>query len=274
MLIMRYLNTIWELNVSDIYTLIYIILAMCGRWVSEMAHLLYEQFTGSDSERTTALLNDNPIKMKFHNYRELVGLWIDYKILKSALKSFDRPEYYPTRERLLEVLMAYFSSRGNEKGSGFEELIGRLKFSCEQTSFKHLGHISLLELLTSDSDEKFFESDDFRRNKAIQQIVQDNIYRFIEQTNVTELQPFMVKAELLTYYDQLELLKRSDGSNYLITDLLDTKGHRGYILFFECLKDSGNRHAGHLDVIKVIQSGLKLKGLHIGKCTDNEEVPL
>ena len=300
---MRYLNTIWELNASDIYTLIYIVsyivLAMCGRWFAEMANLPYEQLTRSDSEQTTALLNDNPIKIKCHKYREFFIRWIDDKALRCSLIRNDQcirvnrehyryyPSYYPepnyfghtARKKFVEDLWTYFSSRGDEKGSGYEELIGCLEYSLKEISFVHLGHSSLLELLTSDSDERFLGSDKFRRNEAIQHIVHSDINWFIILTNVTELEPYMLKENLLTCYDKevLETKTDSDKAYYLLTELLDAKGHCGYIIFFDCLKDSvkgKHYHAGHLDIIKQIESGLKSKGFHIRKYTDNEVVLL
>ena len=102
---------------------------------------------------------------------------------------------------------------------------------------------------------------------------------FIEMTNVDELLPFMIKNGLLTYYDvaRLDEMTWADKASYLLTRLLDTKGHRAYIIFLECLdesvEDRYNYHAGHFDIIKAIKSELKSKGLHIGSCTGKKGVP-
>lgn len=246
---------------------------------------LTELYSERDCERTAVISNDNPTKIKCHKYRKEFALWIDYNVLKSSLVWNDL-EYYPesnssgrTRKSIVDNLWAYFNERGDEKGSGYEELIDCLEHSLTVPSFEHLGHLSLLKLLTSDSDKSFFESHDYRCNEAIREIVRDKIINFIVLTNVAELQPFMVKKKLLTCYD-VELLDRktySNMANYLLTELLDTKGHCAYIIFFECLKDSvegDHYHAGHSDIIKQIDSGLNIRGLHIGKCTDNVGVQL
>ena len=259
-----------------------------------MTDLLYERLEGSDSERTTASLNDHPIKIRCRNYHKFFVMWIDCKVLRCSLiwneskrANRERYRYYPesncfghtVRKKFVEDLWAYFSSRGDEKGSGYEELIGCLEYSLKEISFIHLGHSSLLELLTSDSDERFVGSNKFRRNEAIQHIVHSDINWFIILTNMTELEPYMLKENLLTCYDQevLESKTHLDKAYYLLTELLDTKGHCGYIIFFGCLKDSvkgKHYHAGHLDIIKQIELGLKSKGFHIGKYTDNEVVLL
>ena len=90
-----------------------------------------------------------------------------------------------------------------------------------------------------------------------------------------ELLPFM---QLLTLDDTTELLYTNpDKAWYSLAELLDTKGHRGYIVFVKCLKhsvDREDRHIGHCDIIKEIDLQLKCKGLFIGKCTNNEGVQL
>ena len=177
---------------------------------------------------------------------------------------------HTARKKFVEDLWTYFIK---------SSVISCLEYSLKETSFIHLDHSSLLELLTSDSDERFLGSDKFRRNEAIQHIVHSDINWFIILTNVTELEPYMLKENLLTRYDKevLETKTDSDKAYYLLTELLDAKGHCGYIIFFGCLKDSVKRkhyHAGHLDIIKQIESGLKSKGFHIGKYTDNEVVSL
>ena len=221
----------------------------------------------------------NPTKIKCHKYRKQFELWIDYTVLVSSLKRNDHeyyrlfPESYGDRKSLIGDLWAYFNSRGDEKGSGFEELIDCLKYSLNKPSFVHLGHYSLVELLNSDSEESFFESNDYICNMAIQEIVSNKIDEFIEMTDVNELEPFLDQEKLLTVYDKELLNKKTtpEKANYLLTKLLYNKGHRGYIIFFECLIDSvdGREHChiGHYDIIKEIELGLKNKGLHIGNST-------
>ena len=231
---------------------------------------------------------DHPVKMKCHRFQKQFKYWIDYETLEIYLRQKD-PEYYPEailerynieseRERLIKHLWTYLNSQGDEKGSGYEKLIDCLEHSIDKASFKHLGHDSLLKLLKCDCEKSFFESDDYKCNVAIQGMVRGND-NFIEMTNVNTLQPFMVKNGLLTYYDKARLDKMTwpDDANYLLTRLLDTKGHRAYIVFLDCLiesvEDRDDYHAGHFDIIKKIKSELKSKGLHIGSSTGKKEVP-
>ena len=267
-------------------------------WLSTVAHVLHKQLLEQLSESRTEHSEprpkdkpDNPTKVKCHKYRKQIESWIDWYILKSSL-TWNDPEHYRlfpesnhsdrSRESLIGDLWTYFNSRGDEKGSGYEELIAYLEHSLKEPSFVHLGHDSLFKLLTSDSEESFFESNDYLCNTAIQQIVRSNINSFIELTDVDELAPFLDEKGLLTLYDKKLLVPdkktKPEKANHLLTELLCTKGHRGYIIFFECLKDSvdgrDHCHAGHYDIIKEINSGLKIKGLHIGNSTGKGGVQL
>ena len=232
------------------------------------------------------LPDTNPTKVKCHKYRRQFELWIDYNVLRSSLKWND-PEFYRlfpksshgdrNRENLIDDLWTYFNSRGD---SGYEELIDCLKHSLKELSFVHLGHDSLVTLLSSASEESFFESNDFICNMAIEEIVRNKINTFIEMTDVNKLVPFLDAKGLLTFYDKplLDNKTEPEKANHLLTELLYTKGHRGYIIFFECLIRSVNGrehyHAGHYDIIKEIELGLKNKGLHIGNSTGKRGVPL
>ena len=219
-------------------------------------------------------------------HRNVFEKWINYKILKWSLISVNE-HYKPASsdescstshddQSIVEHLWSYFNSKGDEKGSGYQKLVACLKHSLEEG---HLGHDSLLELLTRNSD--ILESDDYRCNVVVRQIVRANLTSFIRQTNLRELLPFMYQKELLTLAETTKLLpihaESDNGADYILTELLDTKGHRGYIVFVECLKDSVNRegyHSGHYDIIKLVDLQLKSKGLYIGKCTGNEGVQL
>ena len=255
---------------------------ICVRWLATMAQAMHKQLF--------PLPDTNPTKVKCHGYRKQFELWIDYRVLTSSLMAND-PEWYRllpesnlggrSREDLINDLWRYFNSRGDEKGSGYEELIDCLKHSLQELSFAHLGHESLVTLLNSASEESFFESNDFMCNVAIQEVVRNKIYTFIEKTDVNELVPFLYAKGLLTLYDTEPLLDKktkSEKAYHLLTKLLDTKGHRGYIIFFECLIGSVDGrehcHAGHYDIIKEIESGLKNKDLDIGNSTDKRGVPL
>ena len=247
---------------------------MCLRWFKMMA-------------RFVSRPKDHPVKAKCHRFRKQFKYWIDYLVLENCLRQVD-PDYYPEaildrcnteseRERLIKHLWAYLNSQGDKKGSGYEKLIDCLEHSLEKAQFKHLGHDSLLKLLKCD-EKSFFESHDYKCNVAIQGIVRRKD-DFIEMTNVDELLPFMIKKGLLTYYDvaRLDEMTWPDKASYLLTRLLDTKGHRAYIIFLECLdesvEDRYNYHTGHFDIIKAIKSELKSKGLHIGGSTGKKGVP-
>lgn len=259
--------------------------------------LIESRTENADQDEDQEPRPDNPLpdtnltKVKCHKYRKQFELWIDYPVLTESLKRND-PEFFPlfpesnhgycSRVNLIGHLWAYFDSRGDEKGSGYEELIDCLKYSLEGPSPVHLGHDSLVMLLNSASEESFFESNDFICNMAIQEIVRNKISVFIEMTDVNELVPRFHKNRLLTIYDEAllldeKMLTKPEKANYLLTKLLCTKGHRGYIIFFECLKGSvdGRKdcHAGHYDIIKEIELGLKNKGLHIRNGTDKRGVP-
>ena len=256
--------------------------------------MLHTQLTEPRTEHSEPKSNplpDSPIKVNCHKYRRQFELWIDYEVLQSSLEWNDPGCYrlFPdsnhgdprSKEKIISDLWAYFDLRGDEKGSGYEQLFNCLQHSLKDpSSFKHLGHDSLIKLLNSESEKDFFESDDYICNKAIQEIVDNNINKFIELTDVNELEPFLYEKELLTLYDTAQLPKKTmpEKANHLLTKLLHTKGHRGYIIFFECLTGSvegrENYHTGHNDIIKEINSGLKSKGLHIGNSTGKRGVPL
>ena len=264
---------------------------MCVRWLATMARVLHKQLSESRTEHSPRPKDkpDNPTKVKCHKYRKQIELWIDYNTLDSSLMWND-PEYYRlfpesnhgdrSRESFIDYLWAYLNSRGDEKGSGYEELIDCLEHSLKGPSVVHLGHDSLFKLLTSDSEETFFESNDYICNTAIHQIVRNKINKFIELTDINELEPFLMKKGLLTRCDKalLDEKTKPEKVNHLLIVLLCTKGHRGYIIFFECLKDSvdgrDHCHAGHYDIIKKRNSGLRKKGLHIGNSTGKGGVQL
>ena len=238
---------------------------------------------GRGGQEQTAASNDNSTKIKCHFER-----WIDYKILQHSLISIDehyrpmskyksgesRSAGHDGQQIIVEHLWDYFNSKDG-KGSGHEKLLACLKHSLEEG---HLGHDSLFELLTGNSN--ILESYDYKCNVAVRQIVRANLISFITLTNVSELLPFMYQKQLLTRDDTTELLDTKSNSKkacYMLSELLDTKGHRGYIVFVECLKDSVTRedhHIGHCDIIRKIHSQLEPQGLYIGKCTDNAGVPL
>lgn len=242
---------------------------------------------GRGGQEQTAASNDNSTKIKCH-----FEWWIDCEILQHSLISIDE-HYRPTskyksgescsaghdgQQIIVEHLWDYFNSKDG-KGSGHEKLLACLKHSLEEGHYRHLGHDSLFELLTGNSN--ILESYDYKCNAAVRQIVRANLISFITLTNVSELLPFMYQKQLLTCDDTTELLldtkSNSKKACYMLSELLDTKGHRGYIVFVECLKDSVTRedhHIGHCDIIKKIRSQLEPQGLYIGKCTDNAGVPL
>ena len=199
----------------------------------------------------------NPVEIKCCKYQQQCEAWMDTQILRLAFieKGVDNSRKFPNRSDQIDSLWNYLNSF--DKGDGFETLIICLKLSLQNPSFFHLGHYSLLELLASDP-EKLLQSNDYNCNLKIQEIIQENICRFVELINVQELLPLLDSKGLLTNRDK-ELLIKSytyiDKADQLLTELLPTKGHLGYNIFLECLEDE-HSHAGHCELAKEIKTEL------------------
>ena len=106
----------------------------------------------------------------------------------------------------------------------------------------------MLKLLTEETPSNILESNDYKCNLKVEETIRSNIQQFIECINLQELLPIMESKYLLTDHDKemlnLKTSTCSDKKDFLLTRLLPTKGHCGYILFLECLEDE-HMHPGH-----------------------------
>ena len=222
---------------------------------------------------------------KCRKYQEQCETWTDYRIIRLILMEND-PEMDPKRLPALstivngkenfniESLWDYFNSTGN--GDGLTKFISSLELSLQKPSFFHLGHHSLLKLLTSKNPNDLLKSSDYECNLKIQKIIQGKICYFIGLVNIQELLPVMESKQLLTNRDK-ELLGLcatcTDKADHLLTKLLCTKGHCGYKLFLECLEDEQN-HMGHYEIANKITTELwdqyQICHDHLLKCSVKE----
>ena len=223
------------------------------------------------------LIVKNSVENKCRKYQQQCEAWMDDQILRLTFiqnGTVENSHKFPTRsdEKIkIDSLWDYLNSF--DKGDGFETFIICLKSSLQNPSFFHLGHYSLLELLTSDP-EKLLQSNDYNCNLEIQKIIQENIYWFIELINVQELLPVMDSKGLLTKYDKELLNLKFHTCTYkvdqLLTKVLPTKGHCGYNLFLECLEDE-HSHTGHHELAEEIKTELHKHQIHqSSKCSLKE----
>jgi len=153
---------------------------------------------------------------------------------------------------------------------GYERFIACLK-QCTAKPNCHLGHSSLLELLTSD-DTVLLGSTEYHHNLAIREIIISNLPGFVTMTDIIRLLPVLEKRQLLTDNDK-DLFGNNtitcwDKAQYFLTDFLYTKGHQGYIRYYECLKEETS-HSGHNYILRIINEGLKVKHICIPEvCVD------
>ena len=193
-------------------------------------------------------------RTKCHKYQKYFELWINYDVLAGFLMRASRPE----KKLCIKHLWTYLDSLGKD---GYDKFIQCLTQSLDSSdtnpaSFIHLGHASLVELMRI--DETLLESEDYKCNDKIEEIIRTSLNTFIECTNVDELLPIMESKQLLTCYDIEELAKNTHykKAKHIFTELLRTKGHRGYIIFLECL-DEEKQHTGHREIVKKINSSFK-----------------
>ena len=158
---------------------------------------------------------------------------------------------YPKIDSIKD-LWKYLDSVGDSKDCGYEKLIHCLKHSLEEIQSFHLGHESIVDLFNGIN---CLDSEDYKCNAKIQKIIKDN---FVEWINLDELQPIMDAKQLLTNYD-VSLLNQQTGivkAHHVLTNLLSSKGHHGYVIFLECLEEE-KKHRGHQTIVKKINSVLK-----------------
>ena len=176
---------------------------------------------------------------KCHNYRQYCVAWINYPILRLTLiqnqaeNANELPYKSSDEENQFEYLWNYFNSF--EDVNEIDKLTCCLALSLRNPSFYHVGHYSLLKLLTEETRPNMLESNDYKCNLKVEEIIQSNIQQFIERINLQELLPIMENKCLLTNHDK-EILNSNHltyiaKADFLLTKLLPTKGHCGYVLF-------------------------------------------
>ena len=198
------------------------------------------------------LIGDDPLRAKFHSYEVQCEMWMDKDIVAVLLWRMTEDCKRPKIESIKD-LWKYLDSVGDR---GYQKFIDYLQLSLEEVSSFHLGHDSILDLVTG--EKCLLESEDYKCNAEIQKIIKDNYDDFVEMTNIDELLPIMDAKQLLTSYD-ISLLGQKSGINkarYVLTQLIGSKGHRGYMIFLECLEEE-NKHHGHQTMAKKINSELK-----------------
>jgi len=193
---------------------------------------------------------------KCHKHQKHFELWINFDVLAGFFML--RPSRPDKKMQCIKHLWTYLDSLGQD---GYDKFIQCLTQSLDSSdtnpaSFIHLGHASLVELMTV--DEALLQSEDYKCNDKIEEIIQKNLNTFIECTNVDELLPIMESKQLLTCYEIEELEKKTykKKAKYIFTELLRTKGHRGYITFLECL-DEEKQHTGHNEIVAKINASFK-----------------
>ena len=232
-----------------------------NRLSMQMVRSFYTPFKQSTLElqRTVKVLvceDPDRVRAKFHVHEKLCDMWMNYRIVANFLWNMTEDyDKYP-KINCITDLWKYLDSMGDSKVCGYEKLIRSLEHSLEEISSFHLGHDSILQLITGDGC--LLESEEYKCNANIQKIIKNSLEDFVEMTNIDELQPIMEVKQLLTTYD-IALLKDKTGTikvHYILTELLNSKGHRGYMIFLECLEEE-NKHWGHQTIIRKINSELK-----------------
>jgi len=204
------------------------------------------------------LVCDHPIRAKFHSYEKQCDMWMDYRIIGNYLWKMTHDYNKYPEIHSIQDLWNYLDSLGDSKGYGYEKFFYCLEQSLEEFEIPsfHLGHESIVELINSDGC--LLESEDYKCNKKIQRTIKENLDDFVEMTDVNELLPVMERKQLLTSYDK-ESLNQHSGimkAHYLLTKLLSSKGHRGYIIYLECLEEE-KKHNGHQAIAKKINAIFK-----------------
>ena len=201
------------------------------------------------------LIGDDPLRAKFRLYEVQCEMWMDKDIVAVLLWKMTEDCKCPKIESIKD-LWKYLDSMGDRRICAYQKFIHHLQRSLEEISSFHLGHDSILDLVTGENC--LLESDDYKCNAKIQKIIKDNYDDFVEMTNIDELQPIMDSKQLLTSYD-ISLLGQKSGINkarYVLTQLIGSKGHRGYMIFLECLEEE-NKHRGHRTIVTKINSVLQ-----------------
>ena len=224
---------------------------------------------------------DHPIKRKCTKHRRLCELWIDFSellcylyrlsdqlnpVLVDCCCGFENYRCKGSRSMLTTYLFEHLDS----VPLGYERFIACLK-QCTERPDCHLGHCSLLELLTCD-DTILLESAEYNHNLVIREIIKSNLPEFVTMTDVNQLLPLLEKRQLLTDDDKDVLRNTSTTScakaRYLLTDFLYSKGHQGYIRYYECLQEELS-HSGHRLILKMINKCLKEQQICIPEvCVD------
>jgi len=225
-------------------------------WLYRPFDILTIKHSVMDTMNTASnLVLADSTKTKCHKHQKHFELWINYDVLAGFFMLGASPE---KRIQCIKHLWTYLDSLGQD---GYVKFIQCLTLSLDSSdtnpvSFIHLGHASLVELM--EIDEALLQSEDYKCNNKIEEIIQKNLNTFIECTNVDELLLIMENKQLLTCYDieELEKYTHKKKAKFIFTELLRTKGHRGYIIFLECL-DEEKQHIGHREIVKKINASFK-----------------
>ena len=138
-------------------------------------------------------VTDHPIRSRCIKHRRLCELWIDFSELLCYLyQLFDELnpvlvdcccgfENYRSKG-LRGMLTTYLFEHLDSVPLGYESFIACIK-QCTEKPNCHLGHCSLLELLTSD-DTVLLESADYKYNLVMREIIKGNLPGFVAMTDV------------------------------------------------------------------------------------------
>ena len=251
------------------------ILHSCLAYFIKIAHLIWQRMlvdtTSCIVMETISWNRGDPIRINCYKHRRMCELWIDYTELLSYLYQAIDKAY-----ELDPVLQDSFFGYGNQRSNSYKRTLTVALFNhldslpqgykifvkclkkCTENAGCHLGHHSLLELLTSDETE-LLESAEYKHNLVIREIIRVNLTGFVELMNVNQLIPLMERRELLTADDKDIFTSSnttpSNKARYLLTNFLNTKGHQGYIKFFECLQEESS-HSGHPSIVTDITNSL------------------
>ena len=89
----------------------------------------------------------------------------------------------------IKDLWKYLDSVGDHRICGYQKFIDYREHSLEETPLFHLGHDSILELVTR--EKCLLESEDYKCDAKIEKIIKGNYHDFVEMTNIDEIQTIM-----------------------------------------------------------------------------------
>lgn len=111
----------------------------------------------------------------------VICMWMDFIIVGNFLwKMTEEYKKYP-KINSIHDLWEYLDSLGDNKVHGYEKLIRALKYSLDEISSLHLGHDSIVELITGESC-CLLESEEYKCNAKIQKVIKNSLEDFVEMT--------------------------------------------------------------------------------------------